>query len=652
MKKLSVIIVSYNVCYFLEQALVSVRRALNGLDAEVFVVDNNSADNSVAMVKQRFPEVTLLANKQNLGFAKANNLAIRKATGEYILLLNPDTVVEEDTFSKCLAFMDGHPEAGGLGVKMLDGNGNFLPESKRGLPTPLVAFYKIFGLAALFPQSRIFGQYYLSYTDKEAVQEVDVLAGAFMLLRHTSLNKTGYLDETFFMYGEDVDLSYRLQLAGYKNYYFPLARIIHYKGESTKRGSLNYVYLFYKAMSVFARKHFSSRQAAVLTFFIQVAILLRAGLSVISRFFRNILPFACDAALIYGGLYWLQDFWAQTYKREPGNFPTAFMQVAVPAYIATWLSTAFLTGAYDKPYRFGRLAGGLLLGTVLISALTNFLDQYRFSKAMILLGYVWALVAIWGRIVLLNFILRGNFKLQAVPAKRVAVVGGESEYQRVAELLQAAGVRAQLLGFLSPDPGDSEMPHYLGELHRLNEIAELRNLNELIFCGRDLTAGQIITWMVKLNNHRLQYKILPAGSEYIIGSHSKSSPGNYYALPIELNLLKKTYLRQKRLLDIVSSIIFILCSPFLIWQIQQKRNFLLNCIWVLRGHLSWVGLKYSLPPAKVINSVLTPADQYLNQPLSKEVEQQTEVLYAKEYALWLDIQIIRKNFSQLGRKVF
>jgi len=215
--KLSVIIVNYNVKHFLEQCLYSVRKASKGLECEVFVVDNKSVDGSVNMLAEKFPEVITIANYDNVGFSKANNQAIAMAKGDYVLLLNPDTLVEDDTFHKVVSFMDSHPEAGGLGVKMVDGSGKFLPESKRGLPTPEVAFYKIFGLARLFPKSKRFGQYHLSFLDQNKTHEVDILSGAFLLIRKTVIDKIGGLDESFFMYGEDIDISYRITSAGYKN---------------------------------------------------------------------------------------------------------------------------------------------------------------------------------------------------------------------------------------------------------------------------------------------------------------------------------------------------------------------------------------------------------------------------------------------------
>ena len=306
--KLSIIIVNYNVKYFLEQCLLSVRNACNEIASEIFVVDNNSVDGSVKMIKEKFPGIKIIENKENLGFSKANNQAIRLSSGKYILLLNPDTVVEDDTFIKVLNFMDEHPDAGGLGVKMIDGKGKFLPESKRGLPTPSVAFYKVFGFSRLFPKSKIFGQYHLGYLDKDKTHQVDILAGAFFLLRKETLDKTGLLDETFFMYGEDIDLSFRIIKAGYKNYYYPEVRIIHYKGESTKKSSINYVMVFYNAMIIFARKHFSQKNAKIFSFLINFAIYLRAFIAISERFFkRAFLPLA-DTIIIYTGFYFIKNY--------------------------------------------------------------------------------------------------------------------------------------------------------------------------------------------------------------------------------------------------------------------------------------------------------------------------------------------------------
>ncbi|MEO8590084.1 MAG: glycosyltransferase family 2 protein, partial [Flavobacteriales bacterium] len=215
--KLSVIIVNYNVRAYLEQCLRTVFEALQGIEGDVFVVDNQSTDGSVEMVREKFPRVKLIANPDNVGFSRANNQAIRASDAEYVVLLNPDTVVGEEVFHKVLAFLDAHPKAGGLGVKMIDGTGAFLPESKRGLPTPAVAFYKIIGLTRMFPHSRIFGRYHLGHLPENEAAPIEILSGASMFLRKKTLDEVGLLDESFFMYGEDIDLSYRITLGGYEN---------------------------------------------------------------------------------------------------------------------------------------------------------------------------------------------------------------------------------------------------------------------------------------------------------------------------------------------------------------------------------------------------------------------------------------------------
>ena len=278
--KLSVIIVNYNVKHFLEQCLRSVLKASKYVETEILVVDNNSQDDSIVYLTPLFPEVVFISNKYNPGFGKACNQAIELAKGGYVLLLNPDTVVGEDSFSDVCRFMDEHPDAGALGVKMIDGYGNFLPESKRGFPSPWNSFCKMFGLSKIFPKSPFFAKYHLRYLDENKVHEVAILSGAFMLLRKSVLDKIGLIDHTFFMYGEDIDLSYRITLGGYKNYYLPNP-IIHYKGESTKK-DIAYVEIFYEAMIKFFNKHYPN-YGKLYTVFIYLAIYMRAGIDAFSQ---------------------------------------------------------------------------------------------------------------------------------------------------------------------------------------------------------------------------------------------------------------------------------------------------------------------------------------------------------------------------------
>ena len=283
--KLSVIIVNYKVKHYLEQCLRSVAEASRGIAVEVIVVDNASGDGSVEYLRERFPDVTIIASEENLGFARANNLAIRNSHGQYVLLLNPDTIVAEETFSDFITFMDSTPDAGGCGAYMLHTDGSFAPESRRGLPTPFVAFCKMSGLASLFPKSRTFGRYYMRYLNENEVNRIEIMSGAFMFLRRDALDKAGLLDEDFFMYGEDIDLSYRILKAGYNNYFLP-SRILHYKGESTVKSSYRYVHTFYRAMELFFNKHYA-HYSILLSLPIKLAIWGRAMLAYAGNQFKH-----------------------------------------------------------------------------------------------------------------------------------------------------------------------------------------------------------------------------------------------------------------------------------------------------------------------------------------------------------------------------
>lgn len=297
--KLSIVIVNYRVPYFLEQCLLSVRKSAQGIDTEVWVVDNNSGDGSVEYLQCRFPEVHFVANEENVGFSRANNQAIRLSKGQYVLLLNPDTLIGESTLRTVVDFMDSKPNAGGLGVKMLNGHGRFLPESKRGFPSPWVSFCKLSGLNRLFPHSSRFNRYHLSYLSRDEVHKVEVLSGAFMLMRREALDKVGLLDERFFMYGEDIDLSYRLILGGYDNYYYPTP-ILHYKGESSSVSDVKYLRSFYGAMGLFFDKYYRNRMNPLLHGLINVVIKARTALALMLRSLRKV-PAAEKPAKIF---YW------------------------------------------------------------------------------------------------------------------------------------------------------------------------------------------------------------------------------------------------------------------------------------------------------------------------------------------------------------
>lgn len=651
--KLSVIIVNYNVQHFLEQCLHSVLNAGRKVPIEIIVVDNNSVDGSVSMVKEKFPSVSLIENKKNTGFSFANNQAIKISSGEYILLLNPDTVVEEDTFEKVVSFMDTHPDAGGLGVKMLDGKGKFLPESKRGLPTPAVAFYKIFGLAALFPKSKLFGKYHLGYLDKDKTHEVDILSGAFMLMRKTVLDKVGLLDETFFMYGEDIDLSYRIILGGYKNYYFPETRIIHYKGESTKKSSVNYVFVFYKAMVIFAQKHFSQNNAKLFSFLINLAIYLRASIAIVIRFFKSIALPGFDFMFIMCGLLLIRDYYEKHFRFiEGGSYSDTLIHIAFPVYAVIWMLLVYLSGGYDKPVRLYKIARGILIGTCVILIGYSLLpENYRFSRALIVFGMGWVLVTYLTSRLIAHAIGIKSLSLNTTNSKRIAVIGKQEEFERVNSLLDQTSINKSFIGFISVDDTDRHHAHYVGKIAQIEDVIQIHKINEVIFCSRDISSQDIINYMHTLVTSDIDFKIAPPESFSIIGSNSIDTAGDLYIIDVN-SISKPKNKRNKRLFDILASIILLLLSPLLIFSQKKKLNFLINIFSVLSGLKSWVGYSSErhthLPKLKP--SVLSPLSGLRDAMISEDMKDRLNLSYSKNYKVENDLMIMWRALKELGNE--
>lgn len=650
--KLSIIIVNYNVQHFLEQCIHAVLQATKNIDTEIFVVDNNSVDGSVNMMQDKFPTIHLIENKKNTGFSFANNQAIKIAKGEYILLLNPDTVVEEDTFEKVLSFMDSHPDAGGLGVKMLDGKGIFLPESKRGLPTPSVAFFKMFGLSSLFPKSKTFGKYHLGYLDENKTNEVDVLAGAFMLLRKETLDKIGLLDETFFMYGEDIDLSYRITLGGYKNYYFPETRIIHYKGESTKKSSVNYVFVFYRAMAIFAEKHFSKSNANLFSLLINIAIYIRAGIAIAIQFLKSITLPAFDFGAILIGLFFIKDQYEKNIRFiEGGSYADTLVAYAFTSYSLIWVYTTFLSGGYDKPIRLSKIFRGVVIGTGIILIGYSLLpEEYRFSRALILFGSGWALISFLTSRLVLHFAGLKQYSLNPDKSKRIVIIGQEEEFERVNGLLIQTSINSSFLGFVSTDDKGKSQPNYAGTVEQIEEVIKIHKINEVIFCSRDLSSQKIIDYMHTLISANVDFKIAPPESMSIIGSNSIDTAGDLYI--IDVNSISKAHnKRNKRTFDILTSLLFILLSPLLILIQKNKAGFIKNTFSVLFNLKSWVGYgsDNNLQLPKLKTSVLSPIDALLSKNITKETKARLHLAYSKDYKIENDLNIVWKCIRIIGQ---
>jgi GT2 family glycosyltransferase len=655
MKRLSIIIVNYNVKHFLEQCLHSVKQAVKQIDAEIFVVDNNSVDGSCAMMREKFPEIDLIANKENLGFSKANNQAMRIATGEYILLLNPDTIVEEDTFSKILPFMDEKPDVGGLGVKMIDGKGQFLPESKRGLPTPKVAFYKIFGLSSIFKKSKRFGQYHLSYLDKDEIHEVDVLSGAFMFMRKSCLDKVGLLDEQFFMYGEDIDLSYRITKGGYKNIYFPKTRIIHYKGESTKKGSINYVRIFYQAMIIFANKHFTQKNAKLYANIINFAIYFRAAIAIITRFFKRALLPAIDAVLIWLGFYIITPVW-EIYKFGDQNYyPDSFIKYAVPAYALVWLITLYMSGGYDKPTRLWKLLRGIMLGSMVILVFYSLLPEaYRYSRALLLLGSAFVFLSLPLVRIIGSKLKFSNIEIYNNRKKRIVLVGSKHEISRIESLIDQSGViNPEIVGYVA-DNGKIENEFFLGELSQMDEIIKVHKIDEIIFCAKDISSQKIISTMLNLSELKTDYKIATPDGISVIGSNSINTAGDLYSLQIN-TIVTAQNKRKKRIIDVAVSLFVLLFFPIFMILTKTIWGIIRNALLVLFGFKSWVGYADSensddhrIPSIKP--GIVSTATPYRKKSLTNDKIARLNLVYAKDYRMNYDLSIILKSIPCLGQR--
>lgn len=645
--ELSVIIVNYNVKHFLEQCLHTVRLALQKTGGEIIVVDNCSTDNSLAYLQPVFPEVRFIANRENSGFAHACNQGLAISQGEYVLFLNPDTLVPEDCFEKCIRFLQQHPDAGALGTRMVDGSGSFLKESKRAFPSPLTSLYKLFGLAKLFPRSPHFSRYHLGHLAENENNEVDVLAGAFMMIRKKVLDETGGFDERFFMYGEDVDLSYRIQKSGYKNYYFAGSTIIHFKGESTKKGSMNYVRMFYSAMSLFVNKHYGGRQAGLFNSLIHLAIWFRAALTAVGQFIRQIGLPLIDAVLILLSFWWIKEIWT-IYIRPDIIYETRLLWIAIPAYTVFFLVAAWYAGLYDRWYKWSELMrSSAIAGITLLAAYSMLPEQYRFSRGIVLFGAI------------LGFVLLSLLRLLLVRLKVIStdrqkevhttfvIAGTDAEYGEVMQLLEESGVKQQVLGRVAVDPADQTT---IGYYKNLSQLSMLLPFREIIFCQGQLLFSEIIA-QVQALPASIGARFHASGSHSLVSSDSKDSSGEAVSKENSYPLADPYYRRLKRLTDVAVSLTGILGFPVLLWFIKKPFSFLANCFLVIAGKKTWVGYTgkgSSLPVLRPAVLACNGVPLQQTQLLSRESMQMTDYWYARDYTVSSDLKLLWRAWRRLG----
>jgi GT2 family glycosyltransferase len=620
---------------------------MQDIEGEIIVVDNNSSDGSKSFFNNKFPGITFIWNADNEGFAKANNKALKRASGDYIVFLNPDTIVPEDCFEKSVSFLKSKGDSGALGIKMIDGSGKFLKESKRAFPSPMTSLFKLTGLTRLFPRSRIFSKYHLGFLDENTDHEVDVLAGAFMIVPKKILEITGTFDESFFMYGEDIDLSYRIQKAGFKNYYFAGSSIIHFKGESTKKGSLNYVKIFYKAMSVFVKKHYGGTKAGIFKLLIQVAIFLRATLAATARFLKWIGLPVIDAATILLSFRIVKFFWSNFVKREV-NYSPNMLIIAFPAFALLFLAGSFFAGLYDTGYKQSRLNKSTVTAIlVLLSVYSLLPESMRFSRGILLFGSLMAfclMTLVRWLLLYWNIIERVGERDEI---NQTIIAGTESDFDEVSALLQKAGMQERVLGRI--EPGEAPGPKTIGNFNNLRSLLHSYPAKEIIFCEGSLSFKEIIEVLPALPPH-LRIKLYAASTNTLIGSRRKDEAGNYLSKEVPFRLNQRVNLRNKTMTDVTIAFLFIITFPLHLVIKSRPGRFFKNAFDVLLLQKTWIGYaipEKDLPPLKpgVLTSTGLPV--FLNTLPDKSLHD-ADILYARSFTILNDIEIIWLNYKLLS----
>jgi GT2 family glycosyltransferase len=670
----SVVIVNYNVREFLIQALQSVRAASVGLNVETIVVDNNSIDDSVSEVRRLFPDVTMIANDVNLGFGSANNLAIKKAAGRYILILNPDTIIREDTLEVLVSFMDQHPEAGAAGCRIINPDGTFARESRRSFPSADVAFYRMTGLSQLFPKSKRFGRYNLSYLSEDEVAEIDALSGSCMMVRtealigrevRTDRRAAGLFDEAFFMYGEDLDLCYRIQRSGWKIYYVPDTEIVHYKGESTKKGDLKYVRHFYGAMLLFIEKHFDSDRSKLVTLLLRIGIMIRAGLGYGVHHARRAAPVLLDFIIVYGTVTMLAVARFAAVGRS--ILPLFYVSVALSYALSTVIAIGSF-GGYKRSSEFPVKAAltGITIGCLVAASSAFFVPATAFSRIVVATGLPLCALFLtaW----------RFAWKTRHGGPHLAVLVGDQEEARRLGRLLDAHPTPPFLLaGFVTDTPDHAEKPappagrengpSRLGSLTQLRDLVRLKQIREIVFAARDVANQDIISMMRGFQGLDVQFRMLHEGSEHVIGK-SKIAPISLVSLLAQLpEVMEIRTSVRRRLFEIPMAAAGLIALPFL-WPLGliapdstagRLSQYLRKMPGVLSGSLNLVGVEEGdadrIPPSWGLKKGVFSITNTLNtRALEADEITRAYWYYATHQSPGFDIDIVvqsirAKNFN-------
>ena len=687
---ITIVIVNYNVREFLEQALISVKKALTKIPSEIIVVDNASIDGSVMMIKQRFPDIKLIESKRNLGFSAGNNLAIQKAKGDYVVLLNPDTVVQEDTFDKLLDFFKRTPDASAATCKIINPDGSFSVDCRHSIPTPLTAFWKLLGLNRLFPKSRIFGRYNLTYLDENEINQVEAISGSFMMIKKEVIDKIGNLDEDFFMYCEDIDYCHRINKDGGKIYYVPTSQIIHYKGESTKKNNLDYVITFNRSLYNFYKKHYQQKYIYPFKWLIILGTIFR-GISIyLQNKIKLYYPVILDLSLL--NLIMLGSFYIRFELRHGFTFEDFFSQYIVIHIItsaAFFVSALFFESITKDRHSISKIIKSNFTTYTFVAALTFFFKMFAFSRMVVFISAITtSLFMIGWRFLFRLFakqptgILSRDFL-----SKQAIIVGFDDETRQLINKLEGlVPTGVDLVGVVSNN--ETDIGKKLGELSvitsidKLPQYIQMQKIDLVIFTTHSIPYQTILTTMSHVRNPRVEYKMVPGHLEFMIGKSVVERLDTIPLVDIEYAYGKLFNIFVKRTFDIVVSFMFlILLSPILLITMPFKLsdftkvrifynnggsgyilmadkkgffNFLLMLINILTGKLSFVGAPIIMDAKDSSQFDYKPGLTGLVQINSERIQNEQikenfELHYLKNQSLFLDIEIILQAIRK-GRK--
>jgi GT2 family glycosyltransferase len=657
MPDISVIIVNYNVKEFVGNLLNSIKSALDGLSTEIFVVDNASDDGSPEYIREHFPEVRLIANNKNAGFGKANNQALAVASGKYLLIINPDTIVQEDTLHKMIGFFSCHPEAGMAGCRVLNPDGSLQLACRRGFPGPWTSFCKFTGLSKLFPKSRLFARYNLTYLDENSTHEVDAISGSFMMMPRDVYIKTGGFDPQFFMYGEDLDLCYRVQKSGYKVYYVHETSIIHYKGESTRRSSIDETRIFYEAMHLFVKKHFAS--SFLVVFLLRCAIFLRTFLAVISAYKLPVILFISDFILFDIVLYSSEKIYiSHTWRGFPAG--TLWLVFTVPALAQAF--TALFTGAYEKDRASViKCILSLFFGFFVVSSLTYFFKQYAYSRAIILITFsLLAVLLPLCRVAAKLLFSSGNSGKLKRP--KTLIVGTSTQSAELIEKMKrSVQSMRDIEGVISLTQRDNgtKIGKYevVGSLDNIAKIIAEKKITEVIFASDDISYNSMLSAVSKCTGLNAEFKLAGRDLDYLVGKSSVAALNDIPLLDVHYNISLVPMKAIKFAFDKAFAIfLLLLYIPALLGAFIFRKcgtfRFILSAWKVLFADYSFVGPR----ERSTVNGLyigkkgltglwFTEDDKFLDP----EEESKLDIYYARNQNLWFDLEILGKTLGKFMR---